>query len=344
MTTLIDFIMDLFRSPDRAAHFIANPEQTLRDAGVPANVTAAQLQAVAATAAPAGVALGGGDPIVGLQRAVADHHNIASPFSPSYTSQPTFAPQTHADLASHNATEVASNNDFMSPDQHSGANSQVGGFNLGFGDITFGHKETNTATNGGVITGDDSDGDIVTGDGAVLGNNNDVANGDGSVVGHGNTVNNGDIETGSHSPVVIGDGNESADNSQSAGGDVISGNDGPVIKDVDMSGGHGGNAGANGGGGLLGIGNGGNDANAGGGGGGGSIILTDSHANTDSGNTSVGGDQTDVNAGHDVSGVDASDTDDSVHTDNSVKDNSLHEDNSVHQDIDVHTEVDAGLF
>ncbi|MDT0551580.1 IniB N-terminal domain-containing protein, partial [Streptomyces lonegramiae] len=73
MTTLIDFILDLFRSPASAASFIADPDGSLRDAGLP-NVTAAQLHAVAATAAPAGVLLGGGNPVLGLQRAVADHH------------------------------------------------------------------------------------------------------------------------------------------------------------------------------------------------------------------------------------------------------------------------------
>ena len=147
MTTIIDYILDLFRSPDLAGAFVSDPEQALRDAGLP-NVTAAQLsavaataaqlQAVAATAAPAGVALGGGDPVLGLQRAVADHHSIATSFAPMYAPQRTFAPET--DVASHNRT----NAEFLSPDQSSGANSQVGGFNLGFGDITFGNKSTTT--------------------------------------------------------------------------------------------------------------------------------------------------------------------------------------------------------
>jgi hypothetical protein len=106
---LIDFIMELFRSPNTAQAFVANSDQTLRDAGLP-NVNAAQLQAVAATAAPAGVVMGGGDPIAGLQRAVADHHSIASPFSPqtSFASQPTFAPETNTEFASRNIADVAS--------------------------------------------------------------------------------------------------------------------------------------------------------------------------------------------------------------------------------------------
>lgn len=53
MTTIIDYILDLFRSPDLAGAFVADPEQALRDAGLP-NVTAAQLSAVAATAAQIG--------------------------------------------------------------------------------------------------------------------------------------------------------------------------------------------------------------------------------------------------------------------------------------------------
>ncbi|MGB2923620.1 MAG: IniB N-terminal domain-containing protein, partial [Mycobacterium sp.] len=62
MTTLIDFILDLFRSPAAATSFVIDPDGALRDAGLP-NVTAAQLASVAATAAPAGYMFGGGDPV-----------------------------------------------------------------------------------------------------------------------------------------------------------------------------------------------------------------------------------------------------------------------------------------
>ena len=146
---LIDFIMELFRSPDTAQAFVANPDQAMRDAGLP-NVNAAQLQAVAATAAPAGAVMGGGDPIVGLQRAVADHHSITSAFSPqtSFTSQPIFAPET--------------NTKFASPDALAGGDVQQGGFNLGFGDITLGDKTT--ATHGSVI----GDGTATTAGGDVI--------------------------------------------------------------------------------------------------------------------------------------------------------------------------------
>jgi hypothetical protein len=322
MTTLIDFILDLFRSPGAAASYVMDPEGALRDAGLP-NVSAAQLASVAATAAPAGVMLGGGDPVVGLQRAVADYHSFAaSPFSPqtAFTSAPAFAPDT--DFASNNSTDFASHNDtsFMSPRQDAGANAQQGAFNLGFGDITLGDKTstTNTATNGGVVSNGDSHGPIVTGDGAVLG--------------HGNTVNNGDVWAGSGSHVAVGEGNEIQDSSQHASGhgQVISGNDGPVISGNDMSGGHGGGASASGsGGGLLNIGGSGGHANGGDGGNAGSIIVTNSDTHA------VGGDQTSV--GGDYGSHNSSSVDTSTHTTTST-DSSVHSDSSTHIDSSAQTD------
>ncbi len=319
MTTIIDYILDLFRSPDLAGAFVADPEQALRDAGLP-NVTAAQLSAVAATAAPAGVALGGGDPVLGLQRAVADHHSLANSFAPMYAPQRTFAPET--DIASHNRT----NAEFLSPDQSSGANSQVGGFNLGFGDITFGNKTSNTATDGGVVVDGDNAGTVTTGNGNVVGDENisgeDIVVGDENITGDDNVVGDDntkvDVETGNHSPVVIGDENEVEDNSQTAGDDIISDNDGPVLNDVDTSGGNGGGSVA--GGGLIG----GGHSSGGDAGNGGGITIID-------------------NSGS----LDASDDDSVVTTvvdtdiDNSV-DNSVN--NTLDVDNTIETNVDAGLF
>lgn len=307
--SLIDFILDLFRSPASAASFIADPDGSLRDAGLP-NVTAAQLHAVAATAAPAGVLLGGGNPVLGLQRAVADHHSIpaqfanqvASPFSPQTQFAPEVASRNNTDFASHNDTDLASHNNvpIMSPNQDAGANAQQGAFNLGFGDITLGDKSTNTATNGGVVVDGENKGDIVSGDGAVLGD--------------GNTTNNGDVWAGSGSHVNVGKDNAIEDSSQHAGGDVVSGNDGPVIKDVDMSGGHGG--GASGGDSLIGIGSGG--ASGGDGGNAGSIILTDASTHA------VGGNQTTVDGDYGSRNTQDNSTHTSVQTESthSVEDNS----------------------
>ena len=232
MTTLIDWILDLFRNEDAARAFVAAPEQALRDAGL-AGVSAAQLASVAATAVP-GLVLGGGDPIVGLQRAVSNQYGFAPAYAPSldpiYAPSPTFAPETNTDLASHNDTSL------LSPDQDAGANAQQGAFNLGFGDITLGDKTTNTATNGGVVVAGDNDGDIVSGDGAVLGNDNDVNNGD----------------------VLAGTGIQRRDRARQrskttapprpAAAPSSSDNDGTVLHDVDASGGNGGGAGGSGGG------------------------------------------------------------------------------------------------
>ncbi|ORB31502.1 IniB N-terminal domain-containing protein [Mycolicibacterium parafortuitum] len=297
MLTLIDFILDLFRSPAAARAFVVDPDGALRDAGLP-NVTAAQLASVAATAAPAGYALGGGDPIVGLQRAVADHHqlasNFASPFSPQTSYAPTFAPETTTDLLSGNNVPVAS------PVQDAGANAQNGAFNLGFGDITFGDKTSNTATNGGVVVDGDNDGDIVSGDGAVLGD--------------GNTTSNGDILAGSGSNVVVGKDNEVEDNSKTAGGDLITDNDAPVLNDVDTSGGNGG--GADGGGSLIGIGSG--NAAGGAGGNGGAIVITDTNVNS---GTQIDGDFGSDNT-EDNSVSTAIETDIATSTESTVTDNS----------------------
>lgn len=207
MIALIDWILNLFRKEDAARAFVAAPEQAMRDAGLSA-VTAAQLSSVAATAVP-GLMFADGDPIAGLQRAVANQYGLEAPvyqsglesvlapalgyspsFGPSYAPAPTFAPspafapETTTDLASRNTTDLASHNDtsLLSPRQDAGANAQQGSFNLGFGDITFGRKNINTATDGGVVVGRDNAADIVSGDGAVLGNANRVSHAGGDAI------------------------------------------------------------------------------------------------------------------------------------------------------------------
>jgi hypothetical protein len=179
MINLIDYILDLFRDEGQAQAFVANPDQALANAGL-STVSSAQLQSVAATAVPS-LALGGsGDAVADLQQAVSGHYG----FEPSFAPQPDFSP----------STDLASNNSFMSPttnitDDHS--------VSFGMGDITLGDKTT-AQGDGAVAVGGSTHGDIVSGDGAVLGN--------------GNTVNNGDIHN------------------TSAGGDVLSSHDGTVIQ------------------------------------------------------------------------------------------------------------------
>jgi hypothetical protein len=330
MTNVIDWLLDLFRDPVRAQEFIADPSRAMAAANV-SNVTAAQVQAVAATVAPAAVLQGGGDPVFGLQQAVAQTHGIA------------FAPQRQTDVLSNNDTLSHNDTRFMSPETNNAvgpdAQQGVGNFDLEFGDITFGDKTTNTATDGGVVntgTAGDIDATNVEGDGNVVGDDNE-------------NVNTGDIDD---SNVNIGEDNDIDDSGdQTAGGDIISDNDGPVINDVDMSGGNGGGAvGGDGGGGLIGVGNDGGGATGGAGGSGGGIVIVDNDS------TSVGGNQTTVDgdASGGVSGgistVDNSGQDNSVDdsVDNSGQDNSV--DNSVDASgqvntaVDADTTVDAGLF
>jgi hypothetical protein len=321
MTNVLDWILDLFRDPVQAQAFIADPDRTMANAGVQ-NVSAAQVNAVAASVAPAAVIQGGGNPVHGLQQAVAQTHGIA------------FTPQHQTEAFSNN--DVLSHNDarFLSPETHTTVVDDKD-LNLDFGDITFGDKTTNTADHGGVVNTGEAD-DILT---------------DGSVkqTGDHNTANTGDIETGDGSPVVIGEDNDVRNTNQDTdGGDIIQGNDGPVVKtgDIDTSGG--GASGGDGGhgGGIL-TGGGGDGGAATGGAGGGVVIAPTQTTTTNTG----GGDVTSVDTGGgDISGsVDASHDDNSVdNSDNSTHDS--HDDNSTHDshDATVETNVDVsndvGIF
>lgn len=228
--TLLDWILALFRNEDAARAFVAAPEQSLRDAGL-AGVSAAQLSSVAATAVP------------GLVLGEETRSSACSARCPTSTAshRPTRRRSTRstrrrrpspADRPGQPQRHLAAE---PQPGRH-GANAQQGAFNLGFGDITLGDKTSNTATNGGVVVDGANDGDIVSGDGAVLGNGNDV--------------NNGDVLAGTGSNVAVGHGEIDDNGTTATGGiNVISDNSGPVFDDVDASAGNGG--GAAGGGSLL---------------------------------------------------------------------------------------------
>jgi hypothetical protein len=269
MFALIDWILDLFRSEDAARAFVAAPEQAMRDAGI-TGVTPAQLSSVAATAVP-GLVLGGGDPIAGLQRAVSNQYGFAPAYAPSADpvwsqspayaaaptyapafASPTFAPETTTDLASRNTTELASRNSpevasnnttdlashnstpLFSPPQDAGANAQNGAFNLGFGDITLGSKTTQSATGHGVVTGGDSNGDIVSGDGAVLGNNNALTNGD-ILADHGANISTGQAAVIHDSGTTTTAGADAITTADS--GSVIKGSDSTVHNGASIGGG-----------------------------------------------------------------------------------------------------------
>jgi hypothetical protein len=342
MTNVLDWILDLFRDPVQAQSFINDPDKTMQNAGVQ-NLSAAQVNAVAASVAPAAVIQGGGNPVHGLQQAVAQTHGIA--FAPE--SQHVFAPQTQAfsnnDTLSHN--DVLSNNDphILSP--QAGHDSQQGGVNLDFGDITLGDK--NTASDGSVIN---------TGTAGDIDNTN--VHGDGNVVGDGNVgANTGDILASEGSTVQAGglgntsDSHGSSTIHNSGGGDVISGNEGPVVKtgDIDTSGGNASGGAGGHGGGILG--GGGGDGGAANAGGGGQVVISPVQTTT---TDTHGGDITTVDThGGDISGsVDASHDDNSTghNTDNSTHDS--HNDNSMHDSHDdnsqhnpnVDTDVDVSII
>ena len=103
----------------------------------------------------------------------------------------------------------------MSPNQDAGANAQNGAFNLGFGDITLGDKTTASGQGAVAVSGNNS-GDILTGDGSALGDNNDVYS--------------GDIHSGPNSNVNYGNGNEVNEGNTAAGHDVVDTHDGTVVQ------------------------------------------------------------------------------------------------------------------
>ncbi len=211
MISLIDFILNLFRDQNAAADYIAHPEQALLDAGL-GNVAPAQIAAVAATAVPS-VALGQGDPVLGLQRAVSNQWG----FEPVYAPQRVFAPETNTDLLSGNRTDtdLASHNNvpLLSPD--AGGDVQQGGFNLDFSDLTLGNR-TSAEGDGAVAIGDENDGDILSGDGSALGD--------------GNSVDNTDVRAGNDSIVTAGDRNDVDQDATRVNGDYSSTHDGTVIQ------------------------------------------------------------------------------------------------------------------
>jgi hypothetical protein len=287
---LLDYIIDLFRDEGQAQAFVANPDQALADAGL-STVSSAQLQSVAATAIPSLAMSGNGDPVADLQQAVSSHYG----FEPSFAPQPDFSP----------STDLASSNSFMSPttnitDDHS--------VSFGMGDITLGDKTT-AQGDGAVAVGGSTHGDIVSGDGAVLGN--------------GNTVNNGDIHTGAGSNVTVGDGNTISQGNTSAGGDVLSSHGGTVIQ----TSGHGTTSVSDA-----------NTSNVHG-----NQTITDIHG---AGNTTAVDNSVHDSSVHSSSIVDTSVHDSSVHDssvhDSSVHDTSLH-DNSIHETTHTDTGLDAHL-
>lgn len=192
MTNLIDFIIDLFRNDSLGRAFVADPTRTLADAGL-SHVSAAQLGAVAATVVPE-VGLRGGDPINGLQQAVSQQFDDGGvtplPATQAFASGNDLLSDIPIDTeASHNDTEVHDNT------------TQLGSHNMTelaspdftFGDFVLGDQNS-ASGDGAVAVSGTASGDIVSGEGAVLGNDNEV--------------DNGTVQTGSNSNIAYGDGSE----------------------------------------------------------------------------------------------------------------------------------------
>ncbi len=145
----------------------------------------------------------------------------ASPSSRSPPSQHVFAPETQGAFSNN---DTLSHNDVLSPE--AGHDVQQGGVNLGFGDITFGDKTRNTATDGGVVDDGDNAGDIVS-DGAVK---------------QPATTTPSTTATSGRCRVECGRGQRQrgrGHNPETDGDDLIPDNEGPVVKtgDIDTSGG-----------------------------------------------------------------------------------------------------------
>lgn len=255
-TSLIDFILALFRDHAHAEAFVKDPQQALQSAGL-SHVTPQQLHSVVSSAAPH-LGLGSGDPVAGLQRAVSSHYNMGSGAGPAMAPHAAFTGAAEATLVSHSAALASPS--VLSPDS-GGGTVQQGAVNLGFGfgDVTLGNKVT-AIGDGATATGGDHDGDIsnqiVSGDGSALGDHNQLASGAGAVAGEGNQVAQGER-------AVIGDGNtqygdvhggpgtlvnqgsgqlHNSGDIVNAGGDANVGNEGPVLDHITMIGGNGGNA------------------------------------------------------------------------------------------------------
>lgn len=77
MTSLVDYILSLFRSEDAARSFVASSGQAMTNAGL-VNVSPVEISSAAANALPF-LNLGAGDPIGGLQQAVADQYGLRRP-------------------------------------------------------------------------------------------------------------------------------------------------------------------------------------------------------------------------------------------------------------------------
>jgi hypothetical protein len=201
------WVESLWSDPDTAARVVANPTQALADAGF-GNVTADQLASVEASVAPSALALGQGDPVAGLQSAVADHYGLPLPdpgpppaWFPTY--QPTYQP-TPVDYTP-GPTYAPTSNTTVNED-----NSLHFDPSFNMGDVTLGDKVT--AAGGSTAIDGPNFGPVASG---------------GSALGTGATASSGPIFAGEGSNVGIGRNLQGGNTT--VGGDQNIGNRGPII-------------------------------------------------------------------------------------------------------------------
>ena len=203
---VIDWILDLFRDPVQARAFVDDPDRSHGRPPACRTSPPPRCNAVAASVAPAAVIHGGGDPVHGLQQAVAETHGIAfTPHRVLFARDRGVQQQRHAEPQ---RVPQQQRSPLLSPE--AGQSVQQGGVNLDFGDITFGDRQRTPPSDGSVInTGNAGDIDATNVERRQL-------------VGDDNDVNTGDIEDRQPLAGDRGNDNEIDDNShQTAGGDII---------------------------------------------------------------------------------------------------------------------------
>lgn len=175
MTSLIDYILSLFRSEDAARSFVAAPGRAMTSAGL-IDIAPHQISSVAANVVP-GLNLGAGDPMSGLRQAVAARHGFAQDVA-----NVGFAGDAGAGVASVITTDVGAG--------------PAGGAGLGFGAV--GHPTPQPAALGaaGVVAKTEAAAGVVGGVGGataagVGGAHGDILGHEGAALGSVDTVNAG---------------------------------------------------------------------------------------------------------------------------------------------------------
>lgn len=213
--SIIEFIMNLFRSPAHAAQYVADPHAALTSAGLSA-VTAAQVGAVLPVVAQSVASTYGyqsshwvdtGNPFHDLSGNLQNYY-AAQPGAPSILSPNVLSPHNN-DLMSHNDTELASHNPVNSGNVDSFNRGPL--VDLSFGDLQFGNRDSNAIGDGAVAVGGSNAGPIASGSqstavgGDVHGNVVNAGHGGSAVVDQSDTSIGGDYTNLSGRGTIVSD-------------------------------------------------------------------------------------------------------------------------------------------